>query len=457
MTEPYREDQARAASNEWRPLQQEAGANTVNPGRDVISDELLNRAITRARRRLVAFLLLMYIVSFLDRANIGFAKQALQRSLGIPAHDYALGAGLFFLSYAICEVPSNLILHRVGARVWMARIMVSWGLVSMATMFVQGSRSFYLLRLLLGAAEAGFFPGVILYLTYWFPQRVRGQILGLFYCGAPLALIVGGPVSGLLLQVYPRSVLQNWQWMFLVEGSLAVAVGIWSYWYLDDRPSDARWLPAEEKRALEQALAVEEGQRRSHSPASAAAMLRDARILGFGLIYFLIQMSVYGVVFYLPSEVAAILHQAVGLEVGLLSAIPWLCAVTAVFWLPRSADRRKNHRSMAVWILLVSGCASLAFPVLGPWAGMAALSVAASGFIAVQPLFWTFPAAYLAESVAAGGLALINAVGSVGGFLAPNAKVWADERFHSPRAGLYLLAIFTLLTSGLIARVRDRY
>ncbi len=400
------------------------------------------------------FLLLMYVVSFLDRANIGFAKQTLQVSVGISAGTYAFGAGLFFLSYALLEVPSNLLLHRIGARIWMSRIMVSWGLVSMATMFVSGQTSFYTLRLLLGAAEAGFFPGVILYLTYWFPSSVRGQVLGLFYLGAPLAFIFGGPVSGLLLQMSPRLGLQNWQWMFLTEGLLAVVIGIWAYWYLDDTPSAAAWLPADERIALVEQLSREENERRSHSPSAFFAMLCDLRIMHFVLIYFLIQMSVYGVVFYLPTEVAAILQKSAGLEVGLVSAIPWLCALAGVLWLPRLADRWNKHRQLAALTLLVSGCAGFVFPTSRPVVAMGALSLAVSGFIVVQPLFWAFPANFLAGSAAAGGIAVINAMGALGGFLAPNAKVWADAYFGSQKAGLYLLAAITVLNAGLIAGVR---
>jgi len=200
----------------------------------------------------------MYILSFLDRANIGFAKQAFQASAGISDAAYALGAGLFFLTYALLEVPSNLIMHRVGARIWMARIMVTWGVIAAAMRFAKGEYSFYALRLLLGAAEAGFFPGVILYLTYWFPQRSRGQVMGLFYFGAPLAFIFGSPLSGLLLELHGMAGLEGWQWMFLIEGSLASVVGVWAFFYLDHKPADARWLPTAQKQALSPALAQAE-------------------------------------------------------------------------------------------------------------------------------------------------------------------------------------------------------
>jgi MFS family permease len=417
------------------------------------SSNELEGGIARAVRRLTPFLMTMYVVSFLDRSNIGFAKQALQASVGIPESTYALGAGLFFISYSLCGFPSNLILHRIGAKVWMSFLMVGWGLASMGTMFVTGSTSFYLLRLLLGVLEAGFFPGAILYLTYWFPNRVRGRILGLFYLGVPLALVVGGPLSGLLLEMKPLGGLQNWQWMFLVEGFLAVALGIAAFWFLDDKPAQAKWIPENEKQALTEALAQEEMERRATGPAKLLPMLRDVRVLEFVLIYGLIQMSVYGAIFYLPAEVSALMHRPAGLAVGLVTAIPWICALSAVYWLPKAADRWNSHRTLAALTLLIAGCASFVFPTAGPGVGLAMLSIAVSGFIAVQPLFWTFPTGYLADRAKAGGIALIGS-GNLGGFLAPNLKVWADSYFHSAKAGLYLLAGITVLNAGLIAATR---
>ncbi|MDW5266236.1 MULTISPECIES: MFS transporter [Acidobacteriaceae] len=396
----------------------------------------------------------MYVVSFLDRANVGFAKQALQQSLGISAAAYALGAGLFFITYALFEIPSNLIMQKVGARVWMCRIIVSWGLVSMATMFVTGPISYYVLRLLLGAAEAGFFPGILLYLTYWFPNRTKAQVLGLFYFGAPLALVVGGPISGVLLQIPAASGLQGWQWMFLTEGLLAVIVGIGAFFYLPDRPQNAAWLADVQKASLLKELSSEKKYRHGYATTGLTSLLKNRWVLGCAIIYLLIQMSVYGVVFYLPTEVAVILGRSVGLEVGLVSAIPWVCAIAATYWIPRTADLHRNHRLLAGLTLLAAGIASALLGSGSPPVAMLALCFAASGFIAVQPLFWTFPMSYLADTEAASGLALINVAGAVGGFLAPNAKVWADAQFGFPRAGLYLLAAFSLLAAILVLRVR---
>lgn len=426
-------------------------ANTVP-----IASDVLSRATSRARCRLLPFLLLMYVVAFLDRANIGFAKQALETSAGLSESAFALGAGLFFVSYALFEIPSNLILHKVGARFWMCRIMVSWGIISIATLCVRGPVSFYFLRLALGFAEAGFFPGVILYLTYWFPNQVRGQILGQFYFGAPLAFIFGAPLSGALLMLHGKGGLLGWQWMFLVEGSLAVIVGVWAFWYLSDKPADAAWLSDAEKGALQKDLAGEELYRRAHGPSTLLASLADRKLLHFAAIYFLIQMSVYGVVFYLPAEVAAILGRSMGPVVGLVSAIPWTCALAAAYFIPRLADRFRRHRILAASILIFSAFASVLFLLPNGAVALTAICVAASGFIAVQPLFWTFPTGYLAGRAAAGGIAVVNALGALGGFVAPNIKVWADRYFGAPVAGLYVLAGFTVLAAGLIALLKDQ-
>ena len=399
--------------------------------------------------------MMMYVVSFLDRANIGFAKQALAATEGITERAYALAAGLFFLSYSSFGFPSNLVLHRIGAKVWISVLMVGWGLLSMATMFVSGPHSFYVLRLLLGVMEAGFFPGVILYLTYWFPNHVRGQLMGLFYLGVPVSLILGGPLSGMLLEVPRWLGLDGWQWMFLVEGFLAVVMGFVGYWFLDNKPAKAHWLPANEKQALMEALATEEAGRREIGPVSLLPMLRDPQELRFLLIYTLIQMSTYGAIFYLPAEISALLHKPEGFEVGLVTSIPWICTLGAVYYLPRLADERRIHRWLGAAILLVSGGASFLFPTAGPALGIVALSIAVSGFISVQPIFWTFPTAYLADVAAAGGIALIG-TGNLGGFFAPNLKVWADAHFHSGSAGLYVLAGLTVINAGLIATLKVR-
>jgi nitrate/nitrite transporter NarK len=259
----------------------------------------------------------------------------------------------------------------------------------------------------------------------------------------------------MLLEIRPLFGLQSWQWMFLVEGLMAVVLGLLAFWYLDNRPSNASWLPADEKQALIHALAIEEERRRSAGPTKILPMLRDVQVMHFLLIYALIQISTYGAVFYLPVEISALLHKPVGLEVGLVSSIPWLCTLAAVYFLPRAADRFHRHRQLASLTMLISACASFAFPTAGPLMGLVALSIAVSGFIAVQPLFWMFPTKYLADRAAAGGIA-VTGMGNLGGFLAPNLKVWADESFRSQNAGLYLLAGLTLVNAALIVLVKSQ-
>lgn len=409
----------------------------------------LDRAVSRAYRRLALFLMVAYVVAFLDRANVGYAKQALARSVGIGEGVYALGAGMFFITYSLCGFPSNLVLHRIGAKLWISVLMVVWGIASMSMLFVHGATSFYVLRLFGGIAEAGFFPGCILFLTNWFPNRIRGEILGFYYLGVPVSLVLGGPLSGLLLDIPSSTGLAGWQWMFLVEGFMALALGVLAFYFLDDHPDRAAWLPAEEKRALVDALAGEEQERRSTGPAELLPMLRDQRVLSFVLMYGLIQMCAYAAVFYLPAQVSALMHRPQGVAVGLVTAIPWLCATVATFWLPRWGDRCNRHGQIAAATLFAAGVASFVFPSCGLVGGVASLCVVASGLVAMQPLFWTLPTGYMADRAKAGGIALIGA-GNLGGFIAPPLKVWAEQTFHSSSAGLYLLAGIAVLDSLLI-------
>ena len=412
---------------------------------------LSQETIARITRRLLPFLLLMYILAFLDRANLGFAKNAFQADTGLSDSIFAFGAGIFFIGYSIFEIPSNLILHRVGAARWMCRIMVSWGIVSACMMFAHNATTFYLFRFLLGVMEAGFFPGVIYYLTYWYPSAMRARSIGLFYFGVPLALIIGGPLSGWLLEFDGSAGLKGWQWMFLVEGILAMIVGIWAYWYLDDKPASARWLSEEQKQDLKQVLDKEESVKQDHGPASVLKALSDPKVLYLCLLYFLIQLSFYGVVYYLPSQVSAIVKQKVGLMVGLLTTIPWLCALAAAYFVSRYSDRTGERRKMVSVTLFFAFAGIAGFAVSDtPVIAMLGLCFAAAGIISAQPVFWTLPTSYLAGTAAAGGIAFINSLGILGGFVAPNIKTWVEIKFESQMAGMFVLAASALAGALLV-------
>jgi sugar phosphate permease len=416
--------------------------------------EVVERAIRRAKRRLLPFMLLMYLLSYLDRANIGYAKQAYQAATGISDAAFAFGAGIFFLTYALFEVPSNIALHRIGARAWMSRIMITWGLISAAMVFASGDKSFSVLRLLLGATEAGFFPGSILYLTYWFPAPARGQVMGIFYFGAPLALILGGPLSGFLLDLHGAFGLQGWQLMFAVEGLLASLVGVWALFYLCDRPARASWMPPEERDALTTAIAAEEHVKEARGSVSFSAVFRNRRLLHFTAIYFLIQISGYGVAFYLPTQVGELLGSKVGLRVGCVSAIPWVCAIMAGAVWPGLAIRTGYRRTFAAISLLGIAIGLSASVVLPPPLAIMALCLATAGIITSQPIFWTFPTEYFGGIGAAAGIATINALGNFGGFVAPNLKTWLEQRYGSPSVGLAFLAFTGLLAAALVACLR---
>lgn len=409
----------------------------------------------KAAWRLLPFLLLLYVLAFLDRANVGFAKQTLLDETGLNETAYAFGAGVFFVSYALLEVPSNLILHLLGARTWICRIMVSWGLISAAMMFAWSPTTFCSLRFLLGVAEAGFFPGVIIYLTYWFPSVVRGRMMGLFYFGAPLAFIFGGPFSGLLLELNGKLGLRGWQWMFLVEGLAASAAGVWTFWHLTDRPADANWLTESERRALQDAVAAEDAAKRGHGPHQVLAALVNPRVLHFAALYGLIQMSVYGVTFYLPAQVERMLHRRAGVEVGVVAAIPWACALVAAWAIPTWAGRGDSRRAVAAGALLAASAGIALSTVASSGLALMALCVAAAGFIGVQPVFWTFPTGELTGAAAAGAIALINSAGAVGGFLAPNVRLWAGRALGSSGAGVYVLAATTVLGVILFLLIRE--
>ena len=412
-------------------------------------NELVKKAMDKAQKKLVPFVLIMYIMAFLDRANIGFAKQAFQLDTGVSDAAFALGAGIFFLGYAVFEVPSNIILHHVGAKAWLSRIMVTWGIVSAGFAWVSTENQFLVLRVLLGIAEAGFMPAIVYYFTKWFTEDRRSTVMGLFWLGPPLAFIFGSPLSGILLELNGVLGFKGWQWMFLVEGLLAAVIGVWTYWYIVNKPEDAKWLSADEKNALNNAL-NEENAAKPQVKVGPIEVLCNPKVLFLALICFMIQVSNYGLNFYLPTHVAGLLGKKVGLEVGIISAIPWVFALAATVLLPRYSDKTGNRGALAAMIIGMAGVGFIVSATGSPLLGITALCVVACGNLACQPIFWTLPSRFLTGVAAASGIAFINSMGNLGGFLAPNLRVWAEQTFHSPAAGLYAIAVSGFLAASLL-------
>jgi Sugar phosphate permease len=421
---------------------------------DAMQSDALVSAVGKAKRRLIPFIMLMYVLAFLDRANIGFAKNVYQLDTGIGDAVFALGAGIFFVGYALFEVPSNLLMHRYGARFWMFRIMFTWGLLSAGFAFAYNETIFLTLRFLLGIAEAGFFPGIVYYMTYWFPGRYRMQVMGMFYFGVPLAYVLGSPLSGFLLE-YMHSFLglHGWQWMFLIEGGLATLVSFGCLAYLQNGPKDERctWLNREEKDAIASALEEEQQGKPSHN---ILASLTSPKVLYLCAIYGCIQIGVYGMIFYLPTQVAALLGSQVGLKVGLVAAIPWLCTMVGLYYIPRRSDGTGDRVRLPSLCLALAGlgliCSGLfSSPVLA----IAGLCVAATGFFSAQGCFWILPTMYLSGVAAASGIAFINSIGNLGGFIAPNLRVWVEQATASTSGGLIALGIAALIGSAFWFRI----
>ena len=408
----------------------------------MISEPQLLQKVTR---RLIPFMFLLYIVSYLDRVNVSFASLQMNSALGFSSQIYALGAGIFFIGYFLFEVPSNLILHRVGARLWMARILITWGIISSAMMFVKGTTSFYVLRFLLGVAEAGFFPGMILYLTYWFPRHARGRAVGRFMTATAVASAVGGPLSGLLLELDGWHGLSGWQWLFLVEGLPAVLLGFITFAYLPDGPKNAKWLNGEEKKWIEDTLERERQQSVSDGQHSTNDAVRSGRVWTFAIIYFAIILSFYGITFWLPQIVQGFSGMR-AFVVGLITTIPWIGAAIGMVLLSRNSDA-SGERRWHVALSAIGGAVGLIGAGLmhNPVLELAALSLAAAGIWGTLGPFWALSSESLAGTGAAAGIALINSVGNLGGFVGPYLIGWIRDR-----TGSFTLALITLAMSPLL-------
>ena len=419
-----------------------------------MADDIERRTLAKVAWRFIPFLIVCYFVAYLDRVNVGFAKLTMDTDLMLSDTAFGFGAGVFFLAYFLFEVPSNIIMDKVGARRWIARIMLSWGIVSGATAFIpqiasitgiSAEHTFYLLRVLLGFAEAGFFPGIIFFLTLWFPAAYRARFVGYFMAGIPLSSALGSPVSAALLGLDGAAGLRGWQWLFIVEALPSVVLAFVSYYYLTDRPVDAAWLDPEGRRWLQRRLALEDQRREHVSPASALASLADYRVLALSLVYFGAVACVYGVGFWLPTIV-----KGFGLTIaatGWVAAIPYVVAFVGMVWWGLRSDRageRTMHLAVAL-ALTAAGVGASAF--LGdPVLKMIALTIAAFGVYASLPIFWTLPTAFLAGAAVAPGIAAINSIGNLSGYFGPFVMGWIKDA-----TGSFAWALVTIAACALVA------
>ena len=406
------------------------------------------KVFAKAARRLIPFMVLLYVVAYLDRVNVGFAALTMNKDLGLTPEIFGFGSGIFFFGYFLFEVPSNVILEKVGARIWICRIMLTWGVVSMLTAFATGPVSFYVMRFLLGLAEAGFFPGMVLYLTYWFPSQVRARLIALFLAAVPLANVVGAPSSGLILGLEGYFHLHGWQWLFLLEGLPSVLFGILVLRWLPNGPSDAKWLSEDERSTIAAALAAEP----HHDHTRLLPMLADPRVWLLAIPDFGIVLSLYGVNIWLPQIVKEMGFS--NLQTGFIGAAPYFAAMFAMVLWGMSSDRR-GERLWHIASACLVGAAGLIGAALfqSHVAVLLSLAVSVCGVYAALAVFWTLPPSFLGGTAAAGGIALINSISNLGGFFGPAIMGWLKQHTGSFTAGMGVLAAGMIVSAILVVAI----
>ena len=413
-----------------------------------MSAELETRALRRITLRIVPFVMLLYFIAFIDRVNIGFAALTMNKDLGFSPTVFGFGAGIFFLGYFLFEVPSNLVLDKVGARIWIARVMITWGLISGAMAFVQGPNSFYTLRFLLGAAEAGFFPGIILYLSYWFPARQRAAVTAIFMAAAPLSTVLGSPVSGALLEMHGVLGLSGWQWMFIVEAVPAIILGVVVLFYMTDRPEKAKWLSDDERNWLVTTMNAEAAKKAGTASHSVWRGLADLRVIALSLVYFGTSAGLYTLGIWAPQIIKE--FGLSSLHVGFLNALPGIVAVVAMVLWARHSDRtgERTWHVVGACVLASLGLAlaGIAGTVL---AVLLTLTLVNVGISAAKPPLWSMPTMFLSGSAAAAGIATINSIGNLGGFVGPAMIGWIKDLTGSFQGGLFFVAGLLVLSAVL--------
>jgi MFS transporter, ACS family, tartrate transporter len=430
--------------------------SAIASGRSDAEEEMSRRVVAKVARRLIPFMALLYFVNYLDRTNIGFAELQMSEDLGLTATMYGLASGLFFIGYLFFEVPSNLALHKFGARRWIARIMFSWGIVAAAMAFVPNAGTLYALRILLGIAEAGFFPGMILYLTFWFPRRERTRFTAMFLAAIPLSSAIGSPISGAIMEYADGWFgLEGWRVMFLFEGLPAVFLAFVTWFYLTDRPAQATWLTDDERTWLQNEMDAEtrSTQKKFHWPLRKS--LTNPRILALSFVYFGVVYGLYALSFFLPQIVADFSETFDTsfslMETGLIVAVPYLVGTVAMVLWGRHSDRTQER----VWhVAAPSVLSALTIPVAlyldSPFAVMVAVTLTAIGIFGALPVFWALPSAFLVGASAAGGIALINSLGNLAGFGAPFVTGFLTDLTGSVRTGLWVVGVVMMLAAFVV-------
>ncbi|WP_439654818.1 MFS transporter [Trinickia terrae] len=419
-------------------------------------DDLLESASSKVKRHVLPLFLIMFIANYIDRVNVGFVNTYMQTDLGLSAAAYGLGAGLFFVGYAIFEVPSNILMQKYGARAWLTRIMGTWGVVAAAMAFVHDDTSFYALRFLLGVAEAGFFPGVVFYFAQWLPQKERGKAVAIFLAGSAFASVLSGPITGALLSIRGFG-LHGWQWMFLIEGGFSIVLCGASWVFLKSRIRDADWLTSGEQAALERYLADEQAEREAATghDIPAVKLLKDPQILLFCFLYFAIQLTIYAATFWLPT----IIRKMGGLsdfQVGLYNAVPWLIAIVAMYCFALLSAKWRFQQAWLALALVIAACGLFVSTSTDPVVSFVAICFSAIGFKAASSLFWPIPQGYLDTRIAAGVIALINSLGNLGGFFAPATFGYLQQHTGSITGGLYGLAVSSLIAAAASFLARNK-
>ena len=422
----------------------------VVSGGDVVGE----RARRRVTRRLMPYLFLLYIVAYLDRVNVGYAALEMTNDLGFTPEVYGFGAGIFFVGYFLLEIPGSIIVERWSARRWIARIMISWGLIATLTGFVQTSTQFYWIRFLLGAAEAGFFPGMVVYLGHWFRYADRARALALFVAAQPISNIIGSPVSGLVLGVSWLG-MAGWRWLFIVEGVPAVVLGVVTLFYLTDRPQQATWLPRDEREWLVSELEREKRSKLTANSYSILEAFRHREVILLALSFFLIVTSVYGFNFWLPTIVKN-LSGSSNLTVTLISALPYCVGLVAILLWGWSSDRTQERRRHAAWAMAAGGTGLLLSVAARDHTALAVamFCVAAAGLYGYLPCFWSLPTSFLTGTAAAASVGLVNSVGNLGGFVGPFVVGYLSRATGSLFVGVFYLSLSALAAAALVLSLR---